>query len=194
MKTEIKNSEIKRLRDLEIREKTNPNSLISIFLISILFSLFSASFIGCGKKSTQLTQTSQQITPRPKPKIPQYVPPPPLPKYTYTGGKYRDPLIPAGGSYSSSIIAGEGGTVLSDEQLATLQLKGIFRDPKIGGIALIADTSGGSYILKNGKLYDRKNKIIPKVAGVIGKNMVTLFSDNTKLELKLRKGGEEKKK
>lgn len=162
-------------------------------IIFILISISNCLFIGCGKKESK--QSAQQVASRPKPKIPEYVPPAPPPKYTYKGGLYRDPLIPGGGSssYSSSSMTGEGGETMTNEKMATLQLKGIFRDAKTGNIAIVAESSGGSYILKNGKLYDRKNKIVKGVAGVIGKNSTTLFSNDTKIELKLKKAGEERK-
>ncbi|MBI5573263.1 MAG: hypothetical protein HY919_01750 [Elusimicrobia bacterium] len=162
-------------------------------IFNFTFYIFNCFFIGCGKKETK--QTTQQVAARPKPKLPEYVPPTPPPKYTYKGGSYRDPLIPGGvaSSYSSSSIAGEGGETMTSEKMATIQLKGIFRDEKTGNIAIVAESSGGSYILKNGKLYDKKNKIVKGVAGVIGKNSVTLFSNDTKIELKLKKAGEEKR-
>ncbi|MDO8734176.1 MAG: hypothetical protein Q7K21_03340 [Elusimicrobiota bacterium] len=150
-------------------------------------------FIACGKKESK--QSTRQVAPRPKPKMPEYVPPAPTPKYTYKGNAYRDPLIPRGGSssYSSSSMTGEGSETMTNEKMTTLQLKGIFRDEKTGNIAIVAESSGGSYILKNGKLYDRKNKLVKGVAGVIGKNSATLFSNDTKIELKLKKPGEEKR-
>ena len=168
------------------------NWFLMTLLFTIHYSLFTA-FTGCSKKETK--QPTQQAAARPKTKIPEYVPPIPPPKYTYKGGMYREPLIPGGGSssYSSSSMAGEGSETMTNEKMATLQLKGIFRDVKTGNIAIVAETSGGSYILKNGKLYDRKNKIVKGAAGVIGKNSVTLFSNDTKIELKLKKTGEEKK-
>lgn len=165
--------------------------LTLIFLFP--FAICNCLFIGCGKKDSK--QATQQVASRPKPKIPEYVPPAPTPKYTYKGGSYREPLIPGGGSssYSSSSMTGEGGETMTNEKMATLQLKGIFRDEKTGNIAIVSESSGGSYILKNGKLYDRRNKLVKGVAGVIGKKSATLFSNDTKIELKLKKAGEEKR-
>ncbi|MFA5778993.1 MAG: hypothetical protein WC947_02540 [Elusimicrobiota bacterium] len=167
--------------------------LFLLFILHFSFYIFNCLFLGCGKKESK--QSTKLVAPRPKPKMPEYVPPATPPKYTYKGGLYRDPLIPGGGSssYSSSSMTGEGGETMTNEKMATLQLKGIFRDAKTGNIAIVAESSGGSYILKNGKLYDRKNKIVKGVAGVIGKNSATLFSNDTKIELKLKKAGEERK-
>lgn len=177
-----------------IENKSQNNKFLLISIIFLLISISNCCFVGCGKKSSGI-ETSKQVVQRPKPKIPEYIPTPQAAKYTYKGGLYRDPLIPAGGSssYSSSTMSGEGGETMTDEKMSTLQLKGIFKDSKTGNIAIISETSGGSYILKNGKLYDRKNKIVKGVAGVVGKNSTTLFSNNAKIELKLKKSGEEKK-
>ncbi|PIU83620.1 MAG: hypothetical protein COS68_03105 [Elusimicrobia bacterium CG06_land_8_20_14_3_00_38_11] len=191
----MKNSKLKIKNDAESVIARTKSVAISKtrFLATLGMTLWATScfllLASCGKKETK--QTTQQVAPRPKPKIPEYVPPPAPPKYTYKGGLYRDPLVPGGGSssYSSSSMTGEGSETMTGEKMATLQLKGIFRDEKTGNIAIIAETSGGSYILKNGKLYDRKNKIVRGVAGVIGKNSATLFSNDTKIELKLKKIG-----
>ena len=166
--------------------------LVMTFLSTFLpFYLFTSLFTGCGKKSQQ-TETAKQVQ-MPKPKIKEYVPPPPPPRYAYKGGTYRDPLIPGGGasSYSSLNVAGEGEETMTGEKMVTLQLKGIFMDEKIGNIAIVSETSGNSYILKNGKLYNKKNKDIKGVTGVIGKKVVTLISSDTKIELKLKKIEEE---
>ncbi len=181
---------IKTMKNSKLKMKS-----VGLFFVifNFTFYIFNCLFIGCGKKETK--QTTQQVAPRPKPKMPEYVPPVPAPKYTYKGGMYRDPLIPGGGSssYSSSSMTGEGGETMTNEKMATLQLKGIFRDEKSGSIAIISESAGSSYILKNGKLYDRRNKLVKGVAGVVGKKSVTLFSNDTKIELKLKKAGEEKR-
>ncbi len=180
----------KRKKEKGILKSLICNFPFVIFLLQ--FVICNCLFIGCGKKESK--QSTEQVAPRPKPKIPEYVPPAPAPKYTYKGNIYRDPLIPAGGAHYSSVgIAGESGETMTGEKMATLQLKGIFRDEKVGNIAIISETSGDSYILKNGKLYNRKNKIVRGVAGIIGKNSATLFSNDIKIELKLKKPEEERK-
>lgn len=164
--------------------------LWGFFLLPASYFLLSA-FTGCGKKSSSAQQAGS-VMPKPKTKLPEYVPPPPKKKYTYAGNKYRDPLIPAGASYSGASGAEEATEVMTTDKLSTLQLKGILRDEKTGSIAVIADNSGNSYILKKGKVYNKKYKVVQGVAGVVGDKLVTLFSDNTKIELKLKKDKEEK--
>ncbi|MBN1383448.1 MAG: hypothetical protein JW983_01025 [Elusimicrobia bacterium] len=163
------------------------------FSLLTIHCLLLTAFTGCGEKTSTQAKQAGKVMPRPKPKIPEYVPPPPPKKYTYKGNLYRDPLIPAGAAVYSGIDT--AAEVMTSEKLATLQLKGIFRDKDIG-IAIITDpNSGSSYILKKGKVYNRKHQVVKGVAGVVRKNnMITLFSDNIKIDLKLKKPGEENKK
>jgi len=183
--------------ETKLKNRKNNKKILYVLLLFtihyVTFTLFTA-FIGCGKKPSQ-PQTAQKIMPKPKPNVPEYVPLPPPRKYTYNGTKYRDPLAPAGGevSYITPGIAGTGRERMTGEKLATLQLKGIFRDKKTGSIAIIDDTSGTSYMLKNRKLYKR-HKIVQGVDGVVKEKSVLLFCKDTKVELKLKKPREEKKK
>ncbi|MDD5688037.1 MAG: hypothetical protein PHE88_09435 [Elusimicrobia bacterium] len=197
IKLKIKKNEVGCFKGIRLQSKSQgmlSAKRIIMLAFNLTFLFFICFFIACGKKSSDKIDASQQVTPRPKPKIPEYVPPVPPKKYTYKGGAYRDPLIPGGGSsaYSISGLSSEGTEILTNEKLATLQIKGIFKDDKTGGIAIISDTTGSSYILKEGKLFDRKHRIIKGVAGTIGKNSVTLFSNDMKIELKLKKTGEDK--
>ncbi|HAM39121.1 MAG: hypothetical protein A2474_07000 [Elusimicrobia bacterium RIFOXYC2_FULL_34_12] len=170
----------------------NKNKITLLLIIS--FAISGMLYLGCGKKSK--AQNQQEVTtPRPKPTIPEYVPPLPPKKYVYKGTAYRDPLLPGGGgmAYSALTTSGDGAETFTSEKLATLQLKGIFKD-KSTNAAIIGDTSGGSYILKNGKIYNRRNKIVIGVSGVISKKSVTLICDDIKIELTMKKTGEEKEK
>src|SRR3989339_336323 len=163
-------------------------------LLNFLFLTSLIVNFGCSKKKA--TDDAQQVTaPRPKPKIPEYVPPVPPRKYIYKGAAYRDPLLPGGGgmAYSALAESGEGTETFTSEKLATLQLKGIFRDKNSRqAIAMIGDSSGGSYMLKEGKLYNRRNKIVNDVSGVVGQKSITLICNDIKVELSLKKSEEEK--
>jgi len=100
--------------------------------------------------------------------------------YTYYGDHYRDPFIPLNGDIRSDLQALD-----RPPQLASLVLKGIVQDAK-GRMALL--TSGvNSYILKGGRLYDGRNRMVKKIAGVIKTDSVVLIgADRTVRELKTK--------
>ena len=66
-----------------------------------------------------------------------------------------------------------------------MALKGIVQDAK-GRMALL--TSGVySYILKGGRLYDGRNRMVKKIAGVIkSESVVIIGADRTVRELKTK--------
>lgn len=100
--------------------------------------------------------------------------------YSYYGDRYRDPFIPLTGDVRSD-------QALQDRppQIASLLLKGIVQDAN-GRIALL--TSGAnSYILRGGRLYDGRNRMVKKVAGIIKSDSVVIIgSDRTVRELKTK--------
>jgi len=100
--------------------------------------------------------------------------------YTYYGDRYRDPFIPLNGDFRSDPLALD-----RPPQIASLVLKGIVQDAK-GRMALL--TSGvSSYILKGGRLYDGRNKMVKKFAGVIKTDSVVIIgADRTVRELKTK--------
>lgn len=100
--------------------------------------------------------------------------------YTYYGDRYRDPFIPLNGDTRSDLQALD-----RPPQIASLTLKGIVQDAK-GRMALL--TSGvNSYILKGGRLYDERNKLVKKIAGVIKTDSVVIIgADRTVRELKTK--------
>jgi hypothetical protein len=100
--------------------------------------------------------------------------------YTYYGDRYRDPFIPLNGDFRSDPQALD-----RPPQIASLTLKGIVQDAK-GRMALL--TSGvNSYILKGGRLYDGRNKMVKKFAGVIKTDSVVIIgADRTVRELKTK--------
>lgn len=97
--------------------------------------------------------------------------------YVYYGDRYRDPFIPLTGEFRSD----QG--MDRPPAIASLVLKGIVQDAR-GRMALL--TSGvNSYILKGGRLYDGRNRMVKKIAGVIKtESVVMIGADRTVREIK----------
>jgi hypothetical protein len=104
----------------------------------------------------------------------------PYKSYIYYADRYRDPFIPLNGDFHADQSALD-----RPPQVASLMLKGIVQDSK-GRMALL--TSGvNSYILKGGRLYDGRNRMIKKIAGVIKTESVVLIgADRTVREIKTK--------
>ncbi len=106
----------------------------------------------------------------------------PLPaykRYAYYGDRYRDPFIPLTGEFRIDQGADR------PPQIVSLILKGIVQDAR-GRMALL--TSGAnSYILKGGRLYDGRNRMVKKIAGVIKtESVVIIGADRTVREIKTK--------
>lgn len=99
--------------------------------------------------------------------------------YSYYGDRYRDPFIPLNGEFRTDQNTDR------PPQVATLTLKGIVQDAR-GRMALL--TSGASsYILRGGRLYDGRNKMVKKIAGVIKtESVVIIGADRTVREIKTK--------
>lgn len=99
--------------------------------------------------------------------------------YNYYGEKYRDPFVP--------LIGESRSDQLSDRPpaIASLMLKGIVQDNN-GRLALL--TSGiSSYILRGGRLYDGRNKMVKGLSGVIKTDSVVIIgSDRTIREIRTK--------
>ena len=103
------------------------------------------------------------------------------PRYIYKGDRFRDPFIPL---TDSGYIASASDS-LTTPSVGSLSLKGIVND----GSKRIAIISGGgtAYILRDGKLFDSKNRQIKNMYGTIKKDSVVLTgADKTSKELSLR--------
>jgi hypothetical protein len=94
-------------------------------------------------------------------------------KYVYPYLQQRDPFIPLVGGSSGSGGASSG----SFENLGNLELRGIIKDRR-GKAALISSSDGDAYVLRSGRVYDRRNRVIAGVQGVIKENSVVLISQN----------------
>ena len=115
-------------------------------------------------------------------------PPPPENKmetrYFYPYATKRDPFVPlVGGVFQ----AGSGDkSDLAEGELTNLELKGIMRDRR-GKVALISSNSGEPYTLRAGRVYDRKNRIVSGVSGIIKESSVVLITQNRTIrEIPLR--------
>jgi hypothetical protein len=99
--------------------------------------------------------------------------------YTYYADRYRDPFVALTGDIRSD------PSLDRPPQIASLMLKGIVQDSR-GRMALL--TSGvSSYILKGGRLYDGRNRMVKKIAGVIKTESVVLIgADRTVREVKTK--------
>lgn len=99
--------------------------------------------------------------------------------YNYYGEKYRDPFVP---------LIGESRSDQESDRppgIASLLLKGIVQDNN-GRMALL--TSGiSSYILRGGRLYDGRNKMVKGLSGVIKTDSVVIIgSDRTIREIRTK--------
>jgi hypothetical protein len=137
--------------------------------------------LSAGPEVTPNKTGVQIVTPAANPAVTTPAAPIPFYKtYIYYGDRYRDPFIPLNGDFR-----GDSSALDRPPPIASLTLKGIVQDAK-GRMALL--TSGvTSYILKGGRLYDGRNRMIKKIAGVIKTDSVVLIgSDRTVRELKTK--------
>jgi len=107
------------------------------------------------------------------------------PIYKYTGDNFRDPfvsLVSEGKSFYSPYLKSKGEVKIPN--LNTLELKGIIKDK--GTTIALFKTHNEAYILKNGKLYDMHNRIIPGFSGVIeDRKVIIKTKDDIIKEFKL---------
>src|SRR5579863_8072304 len=90
--------------------------------------------------------------------------------YNYYGEKYRDPFVPLIGETRSDQMSDRPPAI------ASLMLKGIVQDSN-GRLALL--TSGiSSYILRGGRLYDGRNKMVKGLSGVIKTDSVVIIGSD----------------
>ncbi|MEK7234246.1 MAG: hypothetical protein AAB268_10555 [Elusimicrobiota bacterium] len=85
----------------------------------------------------------------------------------YTGDRVRDPFLPAAmGATSARRVedAKTSGPEVVD--IHGMALRGIMKDAKVD-YALFASEGGGMYLLRGGKLYNERNKLVPGIIGVI---------------------------
>lgn len=112
----------------------------------------------------------------------------------YTGDRSRDPFTPAAmGAKIARRVTDEtkpDGPEVVD--IHGMQLKGILKDPKID-FALFSAETGGSYILRGGKLYNERNKPVPGITGVIKIKQKTVELITADKDVQVFRLGEEEK-
>lgn len=85
----------------------------------------------------------------------------------YTGDRVRDPFLPAAMGASSARRRDdsqpEGPEVVD---IHAMTLRGIMKDATID-YALFTSETGSSYLLRGGRLYNERQKVVPGIRGVI---------------------------
>lgn len=107
-------------------------------------------------------------------------------RYAYPYTAERDPFVPLIGTGKKAMTKSADTQTLINN-FSELELRGIVKD-RTGRVALISSTAGETFILRSGRIYDRKNHLMKGVTGVIKENSVVLMSENkTTKELFLNK-------
>ncbi|MFH1368252.1 MAG: hypothetical protein ABII64_03900 [Elusimicrobiota bacterium] len=136
---------------------------------------------GCGKGKTPPPGAGAAKTlPPPVVTMPVYEKKAPQ-KYAYRGDRYRDPFIS---------LTGPGRRFLESDEvtapnIGSLSLKGIISEGKTK-IALITG-DGTTFVLKDSRLYDNRQRLIRGISGAIKKDSVIMIApEGSVKELKLR--------
>lgn len=187
MRTRLKEEKI---QGLKVKKVKRFNLLSSYPLIPFSFLSLFLLLSSCAKKEgDELPPIPQNLEPPP---IPAEIKKEEPPKYLYAFAGKRDPFSPlvglaGGGEFSNPFADSE---VHPDQTFSGLELRGILRD-RSGKVAVIRSQQGENYSLKGGKIYDRRNRIISGVSGIIKENSVVLISKNKIVkELPLSKGSQ----
>ncbi|MCX5797280.1 MAG: hypothetical protein NTY77_17450 [Elusimicrobia bacterium] len=106
----------------------------------------------------------------------------------YTGERLRDPFARWGASRGSARAFS-----LQDFSIHKLYLRGIMRDAGTDFALFVDNEAGGGFLLRQGRLYDPKQKAVPGVTGTIDlkKKMATLTAPEGDVQV-FRLGEEEK--
>ena len=85
----------------------------------------------------------------------------------YTGDRVRDPFLPAAMGASTARRSDDAKTDGPEVvDIHGMTLRGIMKDQLIDYALFTAET-GGTYLLRGGKLYNERNKVVPGIRGVI---------------------------
>lgn len=111
----------------------------------------------------------------------------------YTGDRVRDPFLPAAMGSSRPRRAddakSEGPEVVD---IHGLSLRGIMKDIKID-YALFTSETGGTYLLRGGKLYNERNKRVPGITGAIRLKQKTVELVTADKDVQVFRLGEDEK-
>ena len=113
----------------------------------------------------------------------------------YTGDRVRDPFLPAamGGASTRRVVDTKNdGPEIVD--IHGMTLRGIMKDSR-AEYALFNAETGGSYLLRSGKLYNERNKLVPGITGTIKlkQKTVELITPDKDVQV-FRLGEDEKEK
>jgi hypothetical protein len=107
--------------------------------------------------------------------------------YVYQPKSRRDPFLPLAGSEALSGGSGEVDHGSGVFDIKSVALTGILKTPT-GRWAVLRSPEGGSYLVKNGKIYNFKHKQVEGYVGIVKeKSLVIIDSQNQVTELKLKK-------
>lgn len=114
----------------------------------------------------------------------------------YTGDRVRDPFLPAtmgggGARRVESKSEGDNGPEVVD--IHGMSLRGIMKDAKTD-YALFSAETGGSYILRGGKLYNERNKQVPGITGAVKLKQKTVELVTADKDVQVFRLGEEEDK
>ena len=115
----------------------------------------------------------------------------------YTGDRSRDPFLPAAMGATSSVrrVVDDSKTGAPEQvDIHGMSLRGIMKDVKVD-YALFTYEGGGTYLLRAGKLYNERNKVVPGITGAIRlkQKTVELITPDKDVQV-FRLGEDEKEK
>jgi len=103
-------------------------------------------------------------------------------KYVYQGYKNRNPFLVTGGG---APVSQTQETQKFSSDLGDLSLTGIMVDISGEKYALLGNSQGGTFVLKNGWLYDFEGNRIPGYTGTVFEDRIILIHGSQMKELKL---------
>lgn len=107
-------------------------------------------------------------------------------KYVYQGYKNRNPFYRAGSAAAASeAVFGTQKTQGTKIDISNFRLTGIMTDISGMKYAILSDLARGSYILKNGWLYDIEGERVPSITGTVFEERVIVILGTRIKELKL---------
>lgn len=108
---------------------------------------------------------------------PAAAPKPAYMSYSFYADRYRDPFVPLIGEARLDANADPA------PQISALTLRGIVAD--VNGRMALLSSGINSYILRGGRLYDGRNRMVKKISGVIkAESVVLIGADRTVREIR----------
>lgn len=98
------------------------------------------------------------------------------PTYSYKGEKYRDPFVSLAGQGAAYFYSGDDTPFDPNN----VELKGVLK-MKSGRWALLRTAAGASFIVKEGKLWDSKRKLVKGYVGIVKEKGLELLGPNNQV-------------